>query len=182
MSKLESFSIGQLAKQFNLSRSTLLYYEKIGLLVASNRTEAGYRLYSKEEVGLVENILLYRSTGLSLKQLKKFIQPKRNQAKAKTSRTILEQRLSQINADIDDLRAQQSILIDLLHVDSSIGFGIKLDKEMWSEMLKQAGLNEQGMQEWHCQFEQRAPIEHHKFLASLGLDLSEIQSIRDKSL
>ena len=181
MPKHNNISIGQLAKQFNLSRSTLLYYERIGLLVASSRTTAGYRLYSAEDVGKLESILLYRSTGLPLKQLKRFVQAKPNQAENKPSQQILEQRLSQINADIDDLRAQQRVLIDLLHSGRATGLGKKMDKHLWSEMLRQAGLNEQGMQEWHRQFEQRAPLEHHKFLASLGLDSAEIKSIRQKS-
>lgn len=40
------YHISQLAQQFGLSRSTLLYYDRIGLLSPSARSEAGYRQYS----------------------------------------------------------------------------------------------------------------------------------------
>ncbi|MEM8506060.1 MAG: MerR family DNA-binding transcriptional regulator, partial [Cyanobacteria bacterium P01_D01_bin.1] len=38
--------VGELAKQTGLSIRTLRYYDEIGLLVPSHRTEAEYRLYS----------------------------------------------------------------------------------------------------------------------------------------
>jgi len=38
------FLITELARKHGLSRSTLLYYDRIGLLTPSGRSEAGYRL------------------------------------------------------------------------------------------------------------------------------------------
>ncbi len=181
MDKQSFVSIGQLAKRFKLSRSTLLYYERIGLLVASNRSSAGYRQYSSDDIAKLESILFFRSTGLSLVQLEKLVQPNKLSLKAQPFQQILQQRLNQINTDIDELRSQQKILIELLHNDLSTTSTQKIDKKIWSEMLRDAGLDENGMQEWHRQFEKRAPIEHHKFLASLGLAAKEIQSIRENS-
>jgi len=40
------YRIRELAGLFGLSRSTLLYYDRIGLLSPSARSESGYRLYS----------------------------------------------------------------------------------------------------------------------------------------
>ena len=37
-------TISQAAKKFKLSRSTLLYYDRIGLLRPTERTAAGYRI------------------------------------------------------------------------------------------------------------------------------------------
>ena len=181
MDKQSLVSIGQLAKRFNLSRSTLLYYERIGLLVASSRSSAGYRQYTSDDIAKLESILFFRSTGLSLAQLEKLVQPNKLSLEAQPFQQILQQRLNQINTDIDELRSQQRILIELLHSDLSITSTQKVDKKVWSEMLRDAGLDEIGMQEWHRQFEKRAPIEHHKFLASLGLAAKEIQSIRENS-
>ena len=36
---------GKLARRYALSRSTLLYYHRIGLLVPSGRSAANYRVY-----------------------------------------------------------------------------------------------------------------------------------------
>lgn len=64
------YTIGQLSKAFGLSRSTLLYYDKIGLLMPSARTSAGYRSYSEEDRKRLEQICLYRETGISLEDMK----------------------------------------------------------------------------------------------------------------
>jgi DNA-binding transcriptional MerR regulator len=42
--------IGELAKQTGLSVRTLHYYDEIGLLVPSHRTEADHRLYSDADI------------------------------------------------------------------------------------------------------------------------------------
>ena len=43
------FLITELAREFGLSRSTLLYYNRIGLLRPAGRSMAGYRLYSTKD-------------------------------------------------------------------------------------------------------------------------------------
>ena len=57
------YRISQLAEQFGLSRSTLLYYDRIGLLSPSARSEAGYRQYSAADRGRLESICSLRRAG-----------------------------------------------------------------------------------------------------------------------
>lgn len=82
------YSIGQLVKRFNLSRSTLQYYDSIGLLGASARTGANYRRYSEDDVKRLEQICIYREAGLSLEDIKKILNSPEN-----TTASILEKRL-----------------------------------------------------------------------------------------
>ena len=42
---LAPLTVGQVAEQLNVTVRTLNHYDKIGLLVPSERTSAGYRLY-----------------------------------------------------------------------------------------------------------------------------------------
>lgn len=46
---LGMYSIRKLAEKYHLSRTALLYYESIGLLTASGKTAAGYRIYSEQD-------------------------------------------------------------------------------------------------------------------------------------
>ncbi|MCP3961623.1 MAG: MerR family transcriptional regulator, partial [bacterium] len=62
-------TISQVAARFGLSRSTLLYYDSIGLLSPSLRSRANYRLYSPADVERMELIDLYRQAGLALKDV-----------------------------------------------------------------------------------------------------------------
>ena len=62
-------SIGRLAQRFGLSRSTLLYYDSIGLLTPSERTPANYRIYSDKDIRRMEQIAVYREAGLPLQTI-----------------------------------------------------------------------------------------------------------------
>lgn len=62
--------VGTLAKKTGLSVRTLHYYEEIGLLVPRQRTEAGHRLYGKEEAMRLQQILSLRQLGLPLEEIR----------------------------------------------------------------------------------------------------------------
>ncbi|MBO0682429.1 MAG: MerR family transcriptional regulator [Candidatus Dormibacteraeota bacterium] len=55
------------AAQTGLTKRTIRYWEELGLLPPAARTEAGYRLYSAEDIARLERIRdLKRSVGLAL--------------------------------------------------------------------------------------------------------------------
>jgi DNA-binding transcriptional MerR regulator len=64
-------TVGKLAKEFGLSRTTLLYYDEIGLLVPTERSASNYRLYSESDRTRLANICRFRETGLSLLEIKR---------------------------------------------------------------------------------------------------------------
>ncbi len=49
---MNRYTISKIARACSLSRSTLLYYDRISLLRPSGRTASGYRYYT--EVGVAE--------------------------------------------------------------------------------------------------------------------------------
>lgn len=61
--------IGEIAAVANLTVRTLHYYEEIGLLVPSGRSEAGHRLYDDGDVERLYRICLLRSLGLPLAEI-----------------------------------------------------------------------------------------------------------------
>jgi DNA-binding transcriptional MerR regulator len=58
--------VGELATRTGLTVRTLHHYDTIGLLKPSARSDAGYRLYSQEDVGRLHAIQALRHMGLSL--------------------------------------------------------------------------------------------------------------------
>src|ERR1044071_7203705 len=66
---MKTWSISKLARAFGLSRSTLLYYDRIGLLKPSGRTGAGYRHYSQKDFRRLQRICQFREAGLPLKDI-----------------------------------------------------------------------------------------------------------------
>lgn len=61
--------VGELAAATGLTVRTLHYYEEIGLLVASGRSNAGHRLYAQGDVERLYRICLLRRLGLPLSEI-----------------------------------------------------------------------------------------------------------------
>ena len=66
-------NIWKLGERTGLSVRALRYYEEIGLLVPSGRTESGHRLYAEEEVMRLQQIASLRSLGFSLAEIREFL-------------------------------------------------------------------------------------------------------------
>ncbi len=62
--------IGELATRVGTSADTVRYYEKLGLLGASSRSEGGYRLYGAAELGRLQFIRRAKLLGLSLDEIR----------------------------------------------------------------------------------------------------------------
>jgi DNA-binding transcriptional MerR regulator len=63
------YTIGQLAKIAGVTTRTLRYYDGIGLLKPAETSEAGYRLYGREQVDLLQQILFYRELGVGPEEI-----------------------------------------------------------------------------------------------------------------
>jgi DNA-binding transcriptional MerR regulator len=167
------YTIGQLAKKYGLSRSTLLYYDSIGLLSPSGRTGSNYRLYSKNDLQKMERIQLFRSAGLSLRAIGALLDKQGSPLDS-----TLEQRLLEINDEIRGLRQQQSVILRILELEKLQPAVQVMDKQTWVSLLRAAGLDDAGMTQWHIEFEKTSPKGHQDFLESIGIDAVEIAEIR----
>jgi DNA-binding transcriptional MerR regulator len=68
----EKWTIGEVAKLFDVSTDTLRYYEKMGMLSPHNG-DNGYRYYSYDEFVVLMDILFFRNMELSIKDIKQII-------------------------------------------------------------------------------------------------------------
>jgi MerR family transcriptional regulator, thiopeptide resistance regulator len=69
MARMREHTIGDLARLAGVSVRTLHHYDEIGLLVPSGRSDAGYRLYSGENLARLRQILFYRELDFSLEAI-----------------------------------------------------------------------------------------------------------------
>ena len=167
------FRITQLAREFGLSRSALLYYDRIGLLKPSYRSGSNYREYSTGDRQRLVQICRYRATGLSLAAIGEILA-----APSRQTVRILERRLDALNREIRDLREQQRVIVDLLKDRHLLDDSRTLDKQRWVAVLRAAGLDDAAMCQWHRAFERMSPEAHQDFLESLGIPPDEISEIR----
>lgn len=61
--------IGEVAATVGLSLRTVRYYEEIGLVVPSARTDGGFRLYSESDVQRLITVKRMKPLGLSLEEM-----------------------------------------------------------------------------------------------------------------
>ena len=66
--------IGQLATQTKVSRDTLRFYEKHGLITPTTRNVAGYRLYSDSDVHRISFILSAKEVGFTLNEIHQLLE------------------------------------------------------------------------------------------------------------
>lgn len=74
------FTAGELASLFNISKQTLLYYDKIGLLAPEFISSNGYRYYSISQYLTLEIIVNLRALKMSIEEIKKFLSHKEKTA------------------------------------------------------------------------------------------------------
>lgn len=60
------YTVQKLGKLAGVSTRTLRYYDEIGLLRPARTNASGYRIYGREEVDRLQQILFYRELGLGL--------------------------------------------------------------------------------------------------------------------
>jgi DNA-binding transcriptional MerR regulator len=69
------YSIEQVAARTGLTKRTLRYYEEVGLLPPTDRTEGNYRRYSEDDVARLERIKNLRELlGFSLADIRKLLE------------------------------------------------------------------------------------------------------------
>lgn len=66
-------SIGEAAAKLNIPESTIRYYEKKGLLPLIERDEAGRRLFSEDQMTLLETVMRLKNTQMPISQIKQYV-------------------------------------------------------------------------------------------------------------
>ena len=167
------WTVSKLARACGLSRTTLLYYESIGLLAPPSRSAGNYRRYSDKDLRRLQQICAYRESGLKLADIRVLLEGASSGAAA-----VLERRLAEIGAEIARLREHQQSICRLLGKRESLRRMRVITKEKWVSILRATGFGEEDMKRWHMEFEKMAPAEHQEFLEFLHIQPEEIAQIR----
>lgn len=158
-------TIGQLAGTTGVARTTIQYYEQVGLLMPAARTHAGHRQYSQAEADRVRQISACRAAGLTLDAIRALI------AGASQPEAIAR-RLDDINRAMELLREQRAALLRMQDAE------LALDQQAWDRLLQATSLDDAAMHRWHTVFERQNPDAHRAFLLSLGISEADVERIR----
>lgn len=109
--RLYVYLISELASLVGLSRTTLLYYEKLNL-ISGKRLENGYRAYSERDLQQVRLVQQLQSGGLTLAECKSCLE-------SKLDRSVLKFRYEELEQDIERKQKSLALLSSLLGENSS---------------------------------------------------------------
>lgn len=79
------YTVKEVSELSKVTIKTLHHYHKIGLLLPSRISDAGYRLYGMKELERLQEILFYRELEFSLDQIKEMCECNRNICKIANS-------------------------------------------------------------------------------------------------
>ncbi|MDJ0623200.1 MAG: MerR family transcriptional regulator [Desulfocapsaceae bacterium] len=166
-------TVGKLARRFGLSRSTLLYYDSIGLLTPSLHQPGEYRFYSEDDTSRLEQICMYRKAGIPLKNIVRILDGPESELGI-----ILRQRFEELGREIALLGEQQEVIAGLLQNPELAMQARGMSRKLWVSLLRSSGFSDDDMKKWHIRFERMAPLKHETFLKHLGISTKEREEIR----
>ena len=124
---MKSYTISKTARLFGLSRSTLLYYDRVGLISPSFRTSSGYRIYTEEDVKRLRRICRLRQASLSIEDIRSILRSEGN-----STADLLQKRMEEIGEEIVVLKAKQRLIAAMLKGMALDESPPEVNKEMWT--------------------------------------------------
>ena len=108
--------ISELAGLIGLSAHSIRFYEKHGLIEASERSESGYRLYSAADINRAEFVKTARNIGFSLGDIAQLLSIRldRSSHGCQEVTDITRNKLHEVNRKMAELEAMQKVLSRLL--------------------------------------------------------------------
>jgi len=119
----------------------------------------------------LERIMAYRSLGIALDRIRRYLDaPERGPV------ALLLRRVFEINTQIEDLRGQQRLLLDLVEDEGSLE-GARGRLHELGDLGRESGLDPARYAELHASFERNSPDSHRRLLALLGFNEADIREL-----
>ncbi|MDE7261783.1 MAG: effector binding domain-containing protein [Oscillospiraceae bacterium] len=107
----EYMTISQVSRQYQISPRMLRHYEKLGMIESARRTDYAYRVYDKEAVKRVRQIVVLRKLQIPLKKIQEMMEGTREDAVR-----ILEERLRDMDGSVETVQTMRRALARVLEL------------------------------------------------------------------
>lgn len=105
------YTVGEIAKVFNVSASTLRYYDKEGLLPFVERSNSGIRMFSDKDYEWLKIIECLKKSGLSIKEIRSYIDMiKRGDDSLEERLQLFEERKKDVERQMEELQKTLDLL------------------------------------------------------------------------
>lgn len=162
------YTIGKLSKNTGVTIRTLDYYDEIGLLKPSSKTEGGHRIYREDDVMRLERILALKYMGFSLEQIKEI--PKNS---ASTWQESIQQQLEWIKREQKRLQMLEQAL-------RGVSISIEMEGEInWQIIFGIIQLYQQGPENVLQPYEEYLSKDEMKKIMDMNVQNMSEEDIRD---
>lgn len=115
-------NIGEASKASGVSAKMIRYYEQIGLIHPTARSDNNYRLYSPDDVHVLRFIRRARSLGFSLEETQKLLGLWQDRARESAAvKQVATQHIADLERRIAEMQAMVKTLKHLAHCCSGDG-------------------------------------------------------------
>ena len=150
------YTVSDVTKKLGISRSTLLYYERGGLVVPERDPVNGYRLYSQGALDRLVMLKQLQKAGFSLAECRHFMDGDPDMA-------LIRERLVHLEKELVEMTVARDLLRSLYH---------RITGDAPPEMAPADA------REWHAEFEKRSADAHAAWLRKMGFSEKEALYIR----
>lgn len=101
-----TFTIGELAARTGMTPDALRYYERVGVIAPTGRTEGGFRVYTAETVARLRFIKQAQLHGLTLGEIRELVQVDTRPGVGRCSRVqrLLQRKLAELDERLQQLQ------------------------------------------------------------------------------
>ncbi|WP_211171108.1 MULTISPECIES: Hg(II)-responsive transcriptional regulator [Bacillaceae] len=108
------YGIGELAKNCGINKETVRYYERVGLLKNTPRTNAGYRMFTEESVKRIKFIKRFQELGFTLSEISKLLGVvDKDDERCLDMYSFVVDKIAEVRAKIGDLKRIEQMLLKL---------------------------------------------------------------------
>lgn len=102
---MKMYKIGELAKLADVIPDTIRYYEKQGMMSLGERSEAGYRLYTDNDLQRLRFIRYAKTIGFTLETISELLSIRIDPAQhtCQESKSIVDSRLAEVEHKLGEL-------------------------------------------------------------------------------
>lgn len=110
------YNIGEAARASGVTAKMIRHYESIGLTISARRTESGYRVYTEQDVRVLQFIHRGRTLGFSLERIGELLALWQDKDRAAADvRALAQQHILELEQKIAQMQAMKRTLEHLAH-------------------------------------------------------------------
>ena len=174
-------TVKEISELTGISVRTLHYYDEIGLLKPTEKSDAGYRLYDDKALETLQQILFFREFDISLKEIKAVLENpalERNQILQMQRKMLVakKERMEHLIASIDDILKGENKMDFAIFSKTEVKEMFQTMLEHMPDNMKELAVKEFGsIEEWKKHYIKTASSEEMQKGYSLDLNMEMLQ-------